>query len=522
MQSAASIGFYGKLPCKGDFLQRRVPQEFVDAWDAWLQQGMHLSRQQLEERWLDTYLTSPVWRFALAEGTCGSGTYAGVMLASVDRVGRYFPLTLVAQLSSEECLLHLACEAGRHWLDAMEALGLHALQAVDLDLDAFDEQLGALAEQVATAGMAEAAKLRHLMHHDPGFARRPAQWHVPLAAATSLQTAVNALAQRELERTLRPLALWWTDGSDVVAPSWLCGRGLPAAESFAAMLAGDWRSRGWETLDPDGGAALLARMPGMPQPQPPADSQWGSPAPLASPAEPFEVSAWHEPLVREAGVVSSTHHISRPELGIWGIVGAPATGAGAAAAQMLADVLYSLPQADTLTALVEDTRRSLESVAAQLQRSAATAGAAPAQTILLLIRGDECALLHAGEVQAVRVRAANACLMTESTAAPVASIQSPSAPEDLSLMALIGATNLADGQINVRYEPIQCGDQWLLATAQLFEEPQLPQLAVMFESEELSGSSGFEAVRALAGRELAGTAGPPPLMLLAARPSLNG
>src|SRR5262249_13438980 len=83
MQTRSAAGFYGKLPSKGDFLLRRVSQEFVDAWDAWLQQSLFASRENLQERWLDAYLTSPVWRFALSDGVCGSGAYAGLMLPSV-------------------------------------------------------------------------------------------------------------------------------------------------------------------------------------------------------------------------------------------------------------------------------------------------------------------------------------------------------------------------------------------------------------------------------------------------------
>ena len=110
MDTASPVGYYGKLPCKGDFLQHCVPHEFVDNWDAWLQECLHVSRQQLEERWRDAYLTSAIWRFALAESVCGSGAYAGVMVPSVDRVGRYFPLTVVTQLHSEDCLLDIACD----------------------------------------------------------------------------------------------------------------------------------------------------------------------------------------------------------------------------------------------------------------------------------------------------------------------------------------------------------------------------------------------------------------------------
>lgn len=91
------MGFYGKLPCRGDFVQRRVPREFVEPWDVWLQECLTLSRSQLQERWLEAYLVSPIWRFALAGGVCGAAAYAGVLLPSVDLVGRYFPLTLVAR-----------------------------------------------------------------------------------------------------------------------------------------------------------------------------------------------------------------------------------------------------------------------------------------------------------------------------------------------------------------------------------------------------------------------------------------
>ena len=92
------VGFYGKLPSHGDFLRRRVSDAFVGVWDGWLQECIAASRAILGERWLDVYLTSPAWRFACAAGTFGAAPIAGVMVPSVDRVGRYFHLTFVAEL----------------------------------------------------------------------------------------------------------------------------------------------------------------------------------------------------------------------------------------------------------------------------------------------------------------------------------------------------------------------------------------------------------------------------------------
>src|SRR5262245_57724984 len=104
-------GFYGKLPSHGDFVRRRVPDAFVDAWDDWLRECLAASRNALGDRWLDVYLTSPAWRFVCASGACGPSTMLGLMAPSVDRVGRYFPLTIVAELPQYVSLIAAATEA---------------------------------------------------------------------------------------------------------------------------------------------------------------------------------------------------------------------------------------------------------------------------------------------------------------------------------------------------------------------------------------------------------------------------
>lgn len=87
-----ALGFYGKLPSQGDFVTRRLPWVFTEPWDAWLQKGLKYSREQLGDTWLDHYLSAPVWRFRLAPGLAGPTVWAGLWFASVDRVGRHFPL----------------------------------------------------------------------------------------------------------------------------------------------------------------------------------------------------------------------------------------------------------------------------------------------------------------------------------------------------------------------------------------------------------------------------------------------
>jgi type VI secretion system protein ImpM len=208
------VGFYGKLPCRGDFLQRRVPAEFVEPWDAWLQESLHLSKEVLQETWLGTYLSGPVWRFALAPGVCGDGAHAGLFAPSVDRVGRYFPLTVVAKLEPQDCLLDFAC-TGADWLEAAEALVLEAIAADALDFDTFDEQIALLRERIS------------------------------LGTSRSLQSAVNEFAWREMARTMSPLSVWWQRGTDGSASQWSLTQGLPHSHAFVAMLSGEPAAAPW-------------------------------------------------------------------------------------------------------------------------------------------------------------------------------------------------------------------------------------------------------------------------------------
>jgi len=235
MDAANGVGFYGKLPCRGDFLQRRAPMPFVEVWDAWLQECMHASKVQLQDAWLDAYLTGPVWRFVLDAGVCGDDSYAGILVPSVDRVGRYFPLTVVAQLEAGHCPLDVACDASA-WFEAAEALVLDALEAESVDIEAFDESVAGLLEPLATERASESSSLMHAIS-DSALPLQATAWHVPLESARSLQRAVNAFAYREMSRAMKPLTLWWTEGSQNLRARWLTMRGLPDARGFASMIS---------------------------------------------------------------------------------------------------------------------------------------------------------------------------------------------------------------------------------------------------------------------------------------------
>jgi type VI secretion system protein ImpM len=195
-------------------------------------------------------LTGPVWRFVLSSGVCGDGAYAGILVPSVDRVGRYFPLTVIAQLQKDDCPLAIAC--GSHGLfEAAESLVIDALEAPSLDFDTFDEQIALLRERLDADSATESSRVLRLLQQSE-FAADSPRWQLPLTSVEALQCAVNAFAYREAARAMQPLALWWTQGSSALTASWLFTRGLPDARASVAMLTGDWYGTDWATARGEG------------------------------------------------------------------------------------------------------------------------------------------------------------------------------------------------------------------------------------------------------------------------------
>jgi type VI secretion system protein ImpM len=137
------FGAFGKMPALGDFFRIGAGPEFVGPWDGWLQQGLAAARAALGGRWQGCYLSAPVWRFTLAPGLVGAAGMIGVMMASVDRVGRQFPLTLAAPLPG-----------GWPALSAHFAAGACFAHLEGIALDALDEAMTreALAARLAGVG----------------------------------------------------------------------------------------------------------------------------------------------------------------------------------------------------------------------------------------------------------------------------------------------------------------------------------------------------------------------------------
>lgn len=94
------FGAFGKMPSVGDFFRINLPNAFVSVWDGWIQRAMLSAQENLGQAFDAHYMSAPIWRFSLAAGLAGPQKMLGVLMPSVDRVGRRFPLTLARAVTT--------------------------------------------------------------------------------------------------------------------------------------------------------------------------------------------------------------------------------------------------------------------------------------------------------------------------------------------------------------------------------------------------------------------------------------
>jgi type VI secretion system ImpM family protein len=230
----AAAGFFGKLPCAGDFVQRRLPASFVDTWDRHFETAVAHSRDALGEAWHEAFHASPVWRFALAPGVCGEAAWAGVMGPGADRVGRSFPMVIAAPLSAGAA----AIRDGGGWFERAEQLLRAAQDDAGIGVDGFDAQVAALGGPL-DAGMAP----RDPWHEVDWTAA--SHWRLPRPRDDT--GALADLCER-LAGVPGCWCLWWTGGSGRVPASVLVTEGLPRAEAYAGLLDAGQGAAAWRTL----------------------------------------------------------------------------------------------------------------------------------------------------------------------------------------------------------------------------------------------------------------------------------
>jgi len=213
---------------------RDLPQGFVSVWDEWLQNYIAGSKEQLGEEWLNIYLTSPIWRFAFSAGVIDSSVWAGIMLPSVDRVGRYYPLSAIAPLPHNTNPLEFV-SMQTSWFAATEELCLQALNG-EMTIDDLSSQINTI-ELLADSNYTPA-----------GWAGGSATaFQINMEYEEQLPVSVYPyLFSSVLQNTFTSYSAWTTTGSERVEPGLFLTQSLPPISGIPAMMDGQWQQWGWQ------------------------------------------------------------------------------------------------------------------------------------------------------------------------------------------------------------------------------------------------------------------------------------
>lgn len=216
--SQAAIGLMGKHSGYGDFLRAGLSDELVDALNRWCDTCLPPLRDQMGEGWGPFWDGAQDLRFWIGRAVLGR-TVLGVLRPSRDRVGRRFPLLLVAEGAAVDLPLGEDAEQGP-W-------------------EALVEHLDEMQPGQGSAALLEGLSLE-LPAEDAGDGIGPTLWaHHPEGDLAALLRSAEApdAARARLTRSY-----WWAPGkrdkTQNRAATWLACPGLPKAQALAWLLNG--------------------------------------------------------------------------------------------------------------------------------------------------------------------------------------------------------------------------------------------------------------------------------------------
>jgi type VI secretion system protein ImpM len=218
-------GLFGKLGSKRDFIALSTPQSFLEVWEPWVQACMSASRHQLTASWQNAFLTAPVWRFWLGADICGTTTL-GAIMPSVDGIGRYYPLTLLAVADASCSIPPPDLNPQDPWFSTAEDFLLSTLdqsnsfERISAALDAIPMPLVAAADEQPAAVLSVGDGMVGI-----------------ITAGKTFQDCLTMLRQSNHD-TSAAASFWWTEGGGDFPPMALCARGMPDPFRYSVLLTG--------------------------------------------------------------------------------------------------------------------------------------------------------------------------------------------------------------------------------------------------------------------------------------------
>ena len=262
MVSRIEVGVIGKHPGYGDFVRHGIDEDIGDELMAWIDTTLTEVRDQLKADWADFWDNGQELRFWLGRGILGKTTI-GIFVPSRDRVGRRYPLLLMAQ--------GVAVEA----------------PVIDRDQrpwDILSNQLRRMQPGQGAAALLRGVDADALFvspEHAGAQEEGPVIWaHHPEG---NLDQLLASAAPVDHGRAATTRSYWWSVAAPGRAPVWLAHPGLPQGSALAWAIGGVPMDGPVPVPEP----AASAAPPAVEEPDPFAD------IPAAAAPEPMPQEAFH-------------------------------------------------------------------------------------------------------------------------------------------------------------------------------------------------------------------------------------
>ena len=211
---------------------RGAYRSFREPWTAGCR-GHRGSKQRLGAGWHDAFLSMPAWRFVLGPGLLGGNAWAGLMVPSVDAVGRYFPLAVACALPSASLDPVATLLAAGPWFETSSRSRSRRSRRAPIP-------------RRSTPRSQRRFEARWLRLPEASDSTMPERARSRRWCASSSRPTPACRAPARYRRALcEPNSAWLAEPSELFGRALLLCEDLPPGEQFCAMMDGRWVEHGW-------------------------------------------------------------------------------------------------------------------------------------------------------------------------------------------------------------------------------------------------------------------------------------